>query len=118
SPVLRDSESYLLEGLEQAKDTIMPEVYFHQHYREFIQRHLPELTAHKQVWLAQPDAGTRVHKQSGGKHAIIIGPEGGFVREEVDDFIQAGAQAVSLGSRILKTETAIPLMLGALLDLP
>lgn len=37
---------------------------------------------------------------------IIIGPEGGFEQEEVSLAIQAGAFPVTLGKRILRTETA------------
>ncbi|MCR5250239.1 MAG: 16S rRNA (uracil(1498)-N(3))-methyltransferase [Lachnospiraceae bacterium] len=37
---------------------------------------------------------------------IFIGPEGGFSREEVSRAEQAGAQPISLGRRILRTETA------------
>ena len=37
---------------------------------------------------------------------ILIGPEGGFSRQEVEMFKQLGFEAVSLGKRILRTETA------------
>ncbi len=37
---------------------------------------------------------------------IFIGPEGGLTAEEVDQAQQHGAQVVSLGSRILRAETA------------
>ncbi len=37
---------------------------------------------------------------------VVIGPEGGFDPLEVSMFLQHGFQAVSLGSRILRTETA------------
>lgn len=36
----------------------------------------------------------------------IVGPEGGFSTQEVDAMVQAGAQSVSLGQNILRTETA------------
>lgn len=36
----------------------------------------------------------------------VIGPEGGFTSEEIDQFMQAGFQCVSLGKRILRAETA------------
>ena len=45
---------------------------------------------------------------------IIIGPEGGFAEEEVEAAINAGAEPISLGRRILRTETA-PLMLLSVL---
>lgn len=37
---------------------------------------------------------------------IFIGPEGGFAREEVEQALDAGASAITLGHRILRTETA------------
>ena len=38
--------------------------------------------------------------------AIIIGPEGGFEKSEVADITEKGGTAVTLGKRILRTETA------------
>lgn len=38
--------------------------------------------------------------------AIFIGPEGGFAEEEVEEAMKAGARAITLGRRILRTETA------------
>ncbi|MBU1867114.1 MAG: RNA methyltransferase, partial [Candidatus Margulisbacteria bacterium] len=37
---------------------------------------------------------------------LLIGPEGGFSRQEVDLAVKAGFKAVSLGKRILRSETA------------
>ena len=37
---------------------------------------------------------------------IFIGPEGGFAREEIDLAVSAGACPITLGNRILRTETA------------
>lgn len=37
---------------------------------------------------------------------ILIGPEGGIDSEEIKKIIEAGAKTVTLGSRILRTETA------------
>lgn len=37
---------------------------------------------------------------------VFIGPEGGFAKEEVEFATQYGAKAVTLGKRILRTETA------------
>jgi len=37
---------------------------------------------------------------------IWIGPEGGFSQEEIDTLIKQGAAPVTLGARILRTETA------------
>lgn len=41
-----------------------------------------------------------------GKINVIIGPEGGFETEEIDKLKDIGAKIVTLGPRILRTETA------------
>ena len=38
--------------------------------------------------------------------SIVVGPEGGFEKEEVDRLLQNGARAATLGKRILRCETA------------
>jgi len=40
------------------------------------------------------------------KILLVIGPEGGFASEEVDKAKELGAKSVTLGPRILRTETA------------
>ena len=41
-----------------------------------------------------------------GDLRLLVGPEGGFAPEEVDLALQAGNSLISLGPRILRTETA------------
>ncbi len=53
--------------------------------------------------------------QKGSKIAVFIGPEGGFEEEEVDYALEHGIQPVSLGKRILRTETAGLMMLSVLM---
>jgi 16S rRNA (uracil1498-N3)-methyltransferase len=49
------------------------------------------------------------------KVSVFIGPEGGFADNEVDGAREAGAQVVGLGPRILRTETASPLLAALVL---
>lgn len=49
--------------------------------------------------------------------AIIIGPEGGMSSREVEQMEQAGGLPVTLGPRILRTETAGLAAMAALLCL-
>ena len=44
--------------------------------------------------------------KEGSKVGIIIGPEGGFEESEVEKAIAIGGESISLGKRILRTETA------------
>lgn len=47
------------------------------------------------------------YKNSGGENIIVlIGPEGGFSEREVNDIKAIGGVSVTLGSRVLKTDTA------------
>ena len=46
------------------------------------------------------------HLQPGQDIAIFIGPEGGFEEAEIDNALAAGIQPITLGKRILRTETA------------
>lgn len=49
------------------------------------------------------------------KISIFIGPEGGFTEKEVETAVQAGAASVTLGPRILRTETAGMMVLSILM---
>ena len=47
----------------------------------------------------QENRGTR-------KIGVLIGPEGGIDEKEIEKLVQNGAKTISLGKRILRTETA------------
>ena len=53
--------------------------------------------------------------EPGKSIGIFIGPEGGFEPDEVEMLTQAGAQVITLGRRILRTETAGMTLLSALM---
>ena len=46
---------------------------------------------------------------------IFIGPEGGFEPAEIEELRESGGQILSLGKRILRTETAGMAMLSVLM---
>lgn len=46
---------------------------------------------------------------------IMVGPEGGFAAEEIEAAAEAGGQIITLGKRILRTETAGMALLAALM---
>lgn len=64
----------------------------------------------------EPLANSSLHGYLSGHFkniALIIGPEGGFARNEVDLMLEKGFHPVHLGDRILRTETAGIYVLGA-----
>jgi 16S rRNA (uracil1498-N3)-methyltransferase len=46
--------------------------------------------------------------------AFLIGPEGGFSDEEIETARKSGIKTVTLGARILRTETAAPAVMSML----
>ena len=53
--------------------------------------------------------------EKGKSIGIFIGPEGGFEKEEVEEALDSGAEVITLGKRILRTETAGLAMLSILM---
>ncbi len=94
---------------KQSKRTQIPEVCDVLSYKEFINRAkdldlllVPYECAEGMA--ATKDALSRI--KAGMSVGIIIGPEGGFEQKEIDDALAVGGKVISLGSRILRTETA------------
>ena len=112
-PALHDN---LVLGLEQARDTLMPKVHIRKLFKPFVEDELPALLAGKQALVAHPGSAQPCPVHLPGPAALCIGPEGGFTDYEVDKLQQAGCQAVHLGQRILRVETAVPVLVSRLFD--
>lgn len=116
TPVLarKQVQSYLLQGLEQSRDTVLPEVVCHRLFKPFVEDLLPGLIADRRALLAHPGDYPPCPRDLHEPTVLVIGPEGGFIPYEVDKLGDAGCQAVSLGPRILRVETALTSLLGRL----
>ena len=115
TPFLQQLDHYIELGLEQAGDTIAPQIELYKRFKPFVEDVLPTLiSAEQPAYVAHPY--TEQSMSFAIEHActIVIGPEGGFIPYEVDLLIKNGCQAVSLGNRIIRTETVIPYVLGRL----
>ena len=115
SPFLQHLDDYVTLGLEQAGDTIEPEIQLYQRFKPFVEDVLPTLiSAEQPAYVAHPYAEQQMPYAIQHPCSLIIGPEGGFIPYEVELLQKNGCQAVSLGNRILRTETAVPYILGRL----
>jgi RsmE family RNA methyltransferase len=110
-PTIRD---YLLQGLEQSRDTALPSVSLHRRFKPFVEDQLPTLTDQRCALLAHPGDYPPCPRGPQGDSIVVIGPEGGFIPYEVEKLQEAGCQAVSLGPRILRVENAVTSLLGRL----
>lgn len=110
SPVLRPEniEQQFRLGLEQAVDTVPPEIHLRKRFKPFVEDELPGLMTDATTWLAHPGEVRDKPRAAARKAVVIVGPEGGFIPYEVERFDALGVLRLSLGERILRVETAVP----------
>jgi RsmE family RNA methyltransferase len=101
-------------GLEQAGDTVLPAVETRRFFRQFVEEELPALAAGTRALVAHPAGAEPCPRGLSEPVTLVIGPEGGFIEPELASLERAGFQAVTLGARILRTETAIAALIARL----
>lgn len=99
-------------GLEQARDTIVPTIELKRFFRPFVEDELPAIIEGTRALVPHPGAGEPMPFTS-EPVTLAIGPEGGFIKEEVASLQRIGFEPVSLGPRILRVETAVTVALTA-----
>jgi len=104
----------LVLGLEQAKDTVLPELQLARLFRPFVEDELPRLLAGGTGLVAHPGCGGTPPKPLVTPVTLAIGPEGGWIDAEVQSLLIAGLLPLDLGPRILRTETALAALVGRL----
>lgn len=107
-------EENLVLGLEQAIDTQMPRVHLRKRFKPFVEDELPAIAAQTRALVAHPVAASPCPIDINEAVTLAIGPEGGFIPYEVEKLQACGFEAVTLGRRILRVETAIPVLLARL----
>ena len=104
----------LILGLEQARDTVLPEVIIEKRFKPFVEDRLPQLAAGSLGLVGHPGAFPPCPRAVDGAVTLAIGPEGGWIPYEVDKLQEAGLAPVQLGERILRVETAVTALLARL----
>jgi RsmE family RNA methyltransferase len=115
SPVLEAeaTRELLILGLEQARDTRLPDVLVRNRFRPFVEDELDALWPRTRRFVAHP--GTEGEASGGAERAVVaIGPEGGWVPFELDLLRARGFTPFTLGPRPLRVEVALPYALGML----
>jgi RsmE family RNA methyltransferase len=110
-------QELLLQGLEQARDTRPPEVLVRERFRPFVEDELDALFGPRERaarLLPHPPATQPLGALGPlpSRRVLAIGPDGGWVPFEVELLQAQGFQPFSLGPRILRVETAVPVLLG------
>ena len=116
SPRLSDENLRLqsIIGLEQARDTALPRIETRRFFLPFVEEELPSIAANTLALVAHPEASTECPRNVRQPVTLAIGPEGGFIAEEIASLAKIGFQPVVFGPRILRVESALPAILGRL----
>ena len=101
----------LIEGLQQARDTRVPEVSIHRRFKPLIEDELEGLSGRALRLVAEPGGSKSVSEtiraQTDARRVLLaIGPEGGWNAFELDLLGAQGFERVSMGPRTLRTDTA------------
>ncbi|MCL4385317.1 MAG: 16S rRNA (uracil(1498)-N(3))-methyltransferase [Actinobacteria bacterium] len=96
-----DNLKYILKNYIKNNNLTTPTIIFSE---------TADKTADNDKILLNPLLNPELNYDNNLKIGFIVGPEGGFEEKEVDDLVNKGATPVSLGSNILKAETAAVFM--------
>lgn len=116
SPVLAPDalRADLVLGLEQAGDTVLPEIDCRKRFKPFVEDEASSLAAGTLALVAHPGAAEPCPRAVDRAVTLAVGPEGGFTAYEVELLGAHGFAAVSLGKRRLAVEAAIAALLARL----
>lgn len=104
----------LILGLEQARDTELPELWVERLFKPFVEDRLPALMYGAEGLVADPSGVDACPRKLSGPTVLAVGPEGGWITAELVSLRLAGLRSVHLGPRILRTETALAALIGRL----
>ncbi|HDS1698022.1 MULTISPECIES: 16S rRNA (uracil(1498)-N(3))-methyltransferase [Pseudomonas] len=102
----------LILGLEQARDTVLPEVIIEKRFKPFVEDRLPTIAAGTLGLVGHPGPYPACPRAVEQAVTLAIGPEGGWIPYEIDLLGKAGLAPVQLGDRILRVETAVTALLS------
>lgn len=97
-------QEIVVSACEQSGRNIVPKVLPLTTYTQALQQ-LPQETTKLLMSLNRAQKLGDVRPQS-GKVVFMVGPEGGWAEKEEQQAFDAGFQSVTLGKRVLRTETA------------
>ena len=134
SPLLARLDEFVLEGLQQGVDTIAPRIRLQKRFKPFVEDELASIVTGAAV-VAHPYSELSINQYFNNLNSVhnkdtiqpnglsktskpvlpsvvCIGAEGGWIEYEIALLAAHGCQAVNIGSRILRTEAAVNVILG------
>jgi RsmE family RNA methyltransferase len=104
----------LILGLEQARDSVLPEIVIEKRFKPFVEDRLPAIVDGTLGLVGHPGDFPACPRAVEQPVTLAIGPEGGWIPYEVELLRASGLNPVQLGERILRVETAVTALLARL----
>ncbi|MFJ3467518.1 16S rRNA (uracil(1498)-N(3))-methyltransferase [Pseudomonas sp. NPDC090201] len=104
----------LILGLEQARDSVLPEIVIEKRFKPFVEDRLPAIVDGTLGLVGHPGDFPPCPRAVEQPVTLAIGPEGGWIPYEVELLRASGLNPVQLGERILRVETAVTALLARL----
>ena len=104
----------LVDGLMQAGTSVVPRIETRRNFRRFVGDELDSLFPTANRVVGHPGGAPNAPAQKPGRLLLAVGPEGGWTDDEVSLLESHGFSRYSLGSRILRTDTALVALLARL----
>lgn len=104
----------LILGLEQARDSVLPEIIIEKRFKPFVEDRLPGIVEGTLGLVGHPGDYPACPRAVERPVTLAIGPEGGWIPYEVELLRTSGMNPVQLGDRILRVETAVTALLARL----
>ena len=104
----------LILGLEQARDSVLPEIVIEKRFKPFVEDRLPAIADGTLGLVGHPGDFPACPRAVEQPVTLAIGPEGGWIPYEVELLRASGLNPVQLGERILRVETAVTALLARL----
>ena len=102
-------------GLEQARDTIPPQLLVRERFKPFVEDELDSFCGPCPRWLAHGPSEQELPRRAKGERvALAVGPDGGWTPFELELLQKQRFVPVTLGPRPLRVEVAVPALVGAL----
>jgi RsmE family RNA methyltransferase len=116
SPFLGEKRlrEFMLLGLEQCVDTVLPSVQTRRRFKPFVEDEIPGIVQGASAFVAHPRSSEPCPRSTTGPVVLAIGPEAGFIPYEIEAFETRGFRSVTLGDRVLRVEEALPALVGRL----
>ncbi|MCD4675214.1 MAG: 16S rRNA (uracil(1498)-N(3))-methyltransferase [Desulfobacula sp.] len=116
SPLLCEDNlrKYMVLGLEQGRDTVLPKIYQKRFFTRFVKEELARIAKNSLCITAHPKTKKICPSGENKKITLVIGPEGGFIDIEVETLEKQGFSSYHIGQRILKVETAVTYLISRL----